>query len=83
MVRILMVMAGLFLAVNGHSALDIVKDGRSDWRIIVAPQPLPVTLRAAEDLQLYLKKTTGAVLPIEKSGTVSGGKNIVVGDEWR
>ncbi|MFA6102609.1 MAG: DUF4838 domain-containing protein [Victivallaceae bacterium] len=80
MVRLLMVMAGMFLAANVYSALDIVKDGKSDWRIIVAPQPLPVTLRAAEDLQLYIKKTTGAELPIEKTGTVTGGKNIVIGD---
>jgi len=75
-----MVLTGMFLAVNGYSALDIVKDGKSDWRIVVAPKPLPVTLRAAEDLQLYIKKSTGASLPIEKTGTVTGGKNIVVGD---
>ena len=80
MVRMLMVLAGMFLAVNVYSALDIVKDGKSDWRIVVAPQPLPVTLRAAEDLQLYIKKSTGAALPIEKTGTVTGGNNIVVGD---
>ena len=80
MLRLLMVLAGMFLAVNVYSALDIVKDGKSDWRIIVAPQPLPVTLRAAEDLQLYIKKSTGALLPVEKSGNAAGGKNIVVGD---
>ena len=55
MFRVLMVLTGMFLAVNGYSALDIVKDGKSDWRIVVAPKPLPVTLRAAEDLQLYIK----------------------------
>ncbi len=80
MVRMLMILAGMFLAVNAYSALDIVKDGKSDWRIIVAPQPLPATLRAAEDLQLYIRKSTGITLPIEKTGTATGGKNIVVGD---
>lgn len=80
MVRILMFLAGMFLALNVYSALDIVKDGRSEWRIIVAPLPLPVTLRAAEDLQLYIKKSTGAALPIEKTGTATRGNNIVVGD---
>ena len=76
-----MILAGMFLAVNVYSALDIVKDGKSDWRIIVAPQPLPVTLRAAEDLQLYIRKSTGVTLPIEKTGTATGGKNIVVGEK--
>lgn len=60
--------------------LTVVKDGKSDWRIIVAPQPLPITLRAAEELRLYIRKATGADLPIEKTGTVSGVNNIFVGD---
>ena len=80
MIRISMVLAGMFLAVNVYSAHNIVKDGKSEWRIIVAPQPLPVTLRAAEDLQLYIKKSTGATLPVEKTGIVTGRNNIVVGD---
>ena len=78
--RIVMILAGMLLAVNAYSALDIVKDGKSDWRIIVAPQPQPITLRAADDLQLYIRKSTGVLLPIERTGIVTGGKKIVVGD---
>ena len=60
--------------------LTLVEKGKSNYQIVIAPDAKPVTARAAKDLQTYLRKSTGALLPIVKTG-VSGGKaSIIVGD---
>lgn len=60
--------------------LEIVKDGVSNYEILLAKDALPITFRAAQDLQLYVKKATGAQLPIRQGETVADRPAILVGD---
>ena len=59
---ILSVLAGT-LTIYGKT-LEIVKDGRSDYCIVVNRKGPPCILNAAHDLQEYIRKATGACLPI-------------------
>src|SRR5439155_19184834 len=45
-------------------ALTLVKDGRSDYVIVLAKDPLPANRRAVQELQSCLKQMSGAELPI-------------------
>ena len=68
-----------FLVISVQASLELVKDSKSAYNIFVDANALPITKRAAKDLQLYIKKATGAELPIVK--TVSADKPcIFVGD---
>ncbi len=60
--------------------MDIVKDGKSEYRIVVAPNALAVTNAAALDVQTYIRKVSGAELPMVKTGVTDGNPSIVVGD---
>ncbi|HAH88322.1 MAG TPA: hypothetical protein DCL60_13225, partial [Armatimonadetes bacterium] len=56
-----------------QAALTIVDGGKSDYEIVVAKNALPITVRAAQDLQEYVQKATGAKLEIVKAD-VPGAK---------
>src|SRR4051794_15677632 len=45
-------------------ALTLVKDGKSDYVIVLAKDAPPANRRAATELQTYLKQMSGAELPI-------------------
>jgi len=60
--------------------VNIVEGGKSDYSIFVDPDALPVTRRAAEDFQLYIRKSTGTQLPIVKATETGGKHGIVIGD---
>lgn len=63
---------------QGEGEVFIVKDGRPGAEIVVAEKPARMTKRAAADLQEYVKKISGAELPV----TNAPGKapvNIFVG----
>ena len=62
------------------AALDIARDGVSPYEILVELGAQPITLRAAQDLQLYLKKATGAALPIRRTEALGDRPAILVGD---
>ena len=42
----------------------IVQDGRANAEIVIAPGPVRLVKLAAEELQTYVTKITGAELPI-------------------
>jgi hypothetical protein len=65
--------------IAANEKLDIVKEGKSNYQIIVSPKAFPITQRAAEDLQTYIKKSTGAELPIVKSEKPGEKPAIIVG----
>lgn len=44
--------------------LELVKNGRSDYRIVIEKNALPAVKVAAKEFQKYLKKSTGAEIPI-------------------
>ena len=67
--RILIVSGTLILAlfppVLQGARLDLVREGRSEYRIFIAEETLPATERAAEILQKYVRLVSGCELPIE------------------
>ena len=55
----------LLLAAQAKAGeLVLAKNGRSDYRIVIATNALPSERYAAEELQRYLEKISGAKLPI-------------------
>lgn len=75
----LMFLGGTSMQLHSQQ-LDLVKDGKSDYEIIVSPSALPAALKAAEDLKLHIKKVSGADLPLKKADAISDKPAIVVGD---
>lgn len=74
---------GLMLstATNGQSAdLKLASGGKSAYRIIVALDAPPADRYAAEELQQYLEKMTGARLPIVLDLEPAVAREILVGD---
>ena len=59
----------------------IVENGASDYRIVVPDETNKYEELAASDLQLFIQKATGAILPIVKVSSVdsSQGKYIFIG----
>jgi len=57
----------------------IVADGKSAHEILVARSAFPITVRAAEDLQHYVAKSTGVRLPIRRGDRAADRPAIVVG----
>lgn len=44
--------------------LELVKNGKSDYVILLQPKALPATVKAAQEFKEYIKKATGADLPL-------------------
>ena len=44
--------------------ITLVKDGKSDYVIVTAPNPTPAEQRGASELQKYIQQMSGAELPI-------------------
>jgi len=59
--------------------LKVAVNGKSDYEIILAPDAYPITRRAADDLQQYIAKATGAKLPIRAAAAPGPKPAIVVG----
>lgn len=57
----------------------LVKDGHSDYVIVVANDAIPAEITAAEELKTYLKQLSGADLEIVKEDKYSSGPMIAVG----
>ncbi|MBZ5582416.1 MAG: DUF4838 domain-containing protein [Acidobacteriia bacterium] len=72
-VSLLLALAASSLAAN----LTLVKNGRSDYAIVIAPDASPSQRRGAEELQTFLEKMSGARLPI---ATETRPRMILVGD---
>ncbi len=63
-----------------QKSFTLVKNGASDYEIIVSPSAFPITMRAAEDLRDYIGKATGALLPIRTADNLGAKPAIVIGD---
>jgi hypothetical protein len=62
------------------SIVTIATAGRSDYRIVVSNNAIPSERYAAEELQRYLGKITGAKLPIVTDSTRPSSREICLGD---
>lgn len=68
----------------GETPKSLLADGaRSDYRIVIAADAPPSTRYAAEELQNYLAKITGARLPIVADATAPQEREILVGRSRR
>lgn len=56
------------------ASLDIVRDGKSDYSIWLAPDAIPAERRAADELQTYIEQMTGAKLAIEATARPAGSR---------
>ncbi len=73
--------ASLGLGASAAHGLTLVDNGQAKAEIIVRPIASPVERFAAEELQKYLKKMSGAELPIR--ATAAGGVRVLVGEQPR
>ena len=71
--------AGLIVPAPLARALDIVAAGQSEFPIVTADEPTPVAKLAAEELQPYLQRITGAALPLVLEADAPAGPCIYVG----
>ena len=62
----------------GIFAATLVENGRSEYEIVIRPDAPRVTRYAAEELQSYVKKVTGADLPV-KTTRSTGRKALYLG----
>lgn len=67
------------LPVNASAETFIVENARANAEIVVAPEPPRMVDIAAKELQLYIEKLTGAVLPIVAEPTGEFPVKVYVG----
>jgi len=75
---VFLLLTGCF-AFTSEKPLRLVEDGKSDYKIIVAASATENDRFAAEMLQSYLQKISGASLPVITDETPKGSKEILVG----
>jgi hypothetical protein len=63
--------------------LTLVRNGKSEYRIVVAEGADPLTLQAAHELALHVEKISGADLPIVTDTTAENQHEILVGFSGR
>src|SRR5262249_15294916 len=74
-----------FLACEFHGRADLIlaKKGKTAYSIVIASNAIPSERYAAQELQHYLKKISGAELPIITDAHRSASKEIILGDNAR
>ena len=68
------------LAPNANADLALATKGKSRYSIVVASNAIPSERYAAEELQRYLEKISGAKLPIVAETERAGSREILLGD---
>ncbi len=72
-----------FAAADEKGKIVLAEDGRSAYRIVIAERPSPSTRYAAEELQGFLEKMTGARLSIVAETVPAVPNEILVGPSSR
>ena len=74
-------LAGLIVGAQAAAeGLPLVKNGKSDYTIVLSKEASPSEEHAAEELQNFLFEISGAKLPIEIEGDTVPARMIVLGD---
>ena len=73
----------LATAVQARAALTLAEEGQSAYRIVTPAAAIPAERYAAQELQAYLEKITGARLPIVTDAEPAVSREIVLGDNAR
>lgn len=79
-VLLLLVLQGIALAAPASDQPHLVKDGAPKSEIIIAETPTRSARLAAEDLRTYIRKISGATLPIATQPSSEGRLQIYVGE---
>jgi hypothetical protein len=77
---ILFLSLAMLSAPDGMAQLCLVNQGQSAYRIVVPSNVIPSERYAAEELQGYLEKISGAKLPIALDAVPAVTREILVGD---
>ena len=83
-IYVLMTVLAAMSPVTARADIELVRDGRSDYRIFVTDTAQ--NKAAARELQSYLRQVTGAELPIEVQAdpnVVPGPKILVGNHDWK
>ncbi|MGD1101127.1 MAG: DUF4838 domain-containing protein [Terriglobia bacterium] len=62
-----------------HKEIELARDGRSKYRIVLSRNASPSERRAADELQKFIEEMSGARLPIAPEAASRGGKRIFLG----
>lgn len=73
----------LFVTAAAQSELTIIKNGKTNYKIVIAKNADSAVQRAAFILQDYLKKISGAVLPVITDAQPPSPREIVIGNNAR
>ena len=77
---ILLVLSFLFHSCSDAAVLKLVKEGRSDYTIVIPAKAGKYELLAATELQKYLEEISGARLPIVGDSVNFSPKEIIIGN---
>jgi len=66
-------------ATAAEGKLVLVKDGKPQATIVIAAEPSKNAKAAADELQLYIEKISGAKLPIATDAATPAGALVLVG----
>lgn len=65
---------------EGVSALTLVKDGGSEYRVVVGKNASPSERRAAAEFKRFVLEMSGAVIPYGEDSASPAAKSVLIGD---
>jgi len=68
------------VALSARSELTLAENGSSRYQIVISTNAIPSERYAAEELQRYLEKLSGAKLPLVTDTTPPNSREILIGD---
>ena len=71
------------MAASAFAGVTLSDEGRSQYRIVVPAGAIPAERYAADELQHYLEKMSGAKIPITTDAEKPASREIVLGDNRR
>ena len=63
-----------------YGQLPLVKNGQSNYSIVIAADAGPLVIKAASEMDKYIKAVSGADLPVKKDNAAASGNEILVGN---
>jgi len=66
-----------------HGAITLADKGKSEYRIVIPANSIPSERYAADELQRYLERMTGARFPLALDSEPASSREILIGDTAR
>ncbi|MBN2279433.1 MAG: DUF4838 domain-containing protein [Candidatus Marinimicrobia bacterium] len=80
---IILTFAFLLVQCSGNKAVNLVKNNRSDYKIVISENADAKTIRAAEIFREYIQKSSGVALPVVADTCIGTSKEILIGGSKR